>query len=714
MRLHCIVVVLAASVLLVVSAAGTGVAAASSPIHVRFLFDLGDGTYDWVSATIQDPAATNATWHAMLSAAADAGVWIAWSWYSGTFGSGVFITDLGNRSPPTVGIFVWNAANHTWDPSQAGVTDLVLADGAAVALADTDYNPNPPYNPYIPAPTPDHPYPAAEFRGDLANTGATPSPAPHGVQVLWDRPLVAREIESCPVVVSGHVYVLTMDGMFALDESTGSVLWANSHIEGLSTPAFYNDTLLVDGSDGRVHAVDAASGRELWNVTLLAHPLFSGLTSSPKLLFDTAFLGTFNESGGPGQVVALGAVNGTVLWKHTAPGSISFSSPAVANGTVYVGIIGRYNTTTQITYDPPYGVLALDAATGAQRWFASLDASVAASPVVVGDSVFVAAKDGFLYVLDAGTGTLMWKDTVQAGVSSPAIHAGTLFVAGGTSSFGGPGLVTAVNVSTGAKEWTFQPNGVVQASVTYADGLILFATNAANGTIYALDASDGNPAWSYTPSPTAYIFGSPVVADGMVFAPSDNGHVYAFAARPSALLNVTVDEPPRATQGRVATVTLVLHAVAGRATGISLNVSLLASAITSVSPTPVSTVNSSSGPQGNWTVQWWIPSIPFGGAWTAHLAVTGLCVPAPGPGTVTACGTNGIVDYIEVGYADTGNLPYPTLREAFAVSYWSQTSGSGIPLYPVVAGGVVLVVAVAVVAVYLVTRRRKEIGPPPP
>lgn len=537
-----IAVALASVALLGLSSIGGGaVAASAGPIHVRFLFDLGDGTYYWFDATIPDPTATNATWDALQLAASLAGFSIASSWYpgSGSFGPGIFITDVGDRSPPTVGLFVWDAANATWDAAPVGVFNLVLGEGAVVALADTNYNPRT-YAPYPPAPTPDHPYPAPEFRGDIANTGSTPSTAPVAEQLLWDRSVVPREIESTPVVVGGRVYILTMDGMFALNEATGSVVWSNLRISGLSTPAFYNGSLLVDGSDGRVHLVSAATGAEVWNVSLVANPSFSGITSSPKLLFDTAYLGTFNESGGPGEVVAIGAVNGTILWRHTAPASVSFSSPAVAEDTVYVGIIGLYNTTTQVTYDHPYGVLALNATSGAERWFFISAAPMAASPVYAAGWVFAPAKDGSLYALDARTGSVRWRTAVQAGVSSPAYHDGILYVAGGVSSFGGPGKVTALNATTGATVWSFTPNGVVQSSVTYAAGSVVFATNAANGTIYVLEAKSGGLDWTYTPSPAQYIFGSPVVADGMVFAVSDNGHVYAFASAGPAPLGPSI------------------------------------------------------------------------------------------------------------------------------------------------------------------------------
>ncbi|TLZ96699.1 MAG: PQQ-like beta-propeller repeat protein, partial [Methanobacteriota archaeon] len=100
-----------------------------------------------------------------------------------------------------------------------------------------------------------------------------------------------------------------------------------------------------------------------------------------------------------------------------------------------------------------------------------------------------------------------------------------VFVGGG--AFGGPGRVVALNSLDGSVKWSFTPNGPVQSSLTYAGGRVVFATNEDHGTIYALDAATGALAWSFEPSPSDYILGSPVVADGVVYAPSDNGHVYA-------------------------------------------------------------------------------------------------------------------------------------------------------------------------------------------
>lgn len=512
-----------AALLLVAPAAASPPSAPGGSIQVQVLFDLGDGSYSWSNVTVPDPGAPNATWTAVRTAASVANLTVDWVWSSSY---GLFITDVGHRSPPGgVGLYRWNRTSAQWDSLLVGISGLVLREGDAVAVSDNGFDPVT-YSNLYPVPTPAHPDPVSLFRGDMANTGGSPSLAPNQATVRWDSDLNLREIPSSPAVAYGRVFILTLDGLFAIDEANGSVVWSNLAVRGLSTPAVFNGTLLVGGSDGKLHALGVSDGRELWNVTLIAQPVFSGITSSPKILFDTAYVGTFNETGGPGEVVALWATNGTVRWRHTAPGSISFSSAAIADGTLYIGVIGRYNTTTQITYDPPYGVLSLDAATGVAGWFHATGGSVAASPLVHGGDVIVPAKDGYVYALNASTGAQVWRANVSAGVSSPALMGPYVIVAGG--SFGSGGRVTALDATTGSVVWTFTPNGPVQSSVAVAAAKAFFSTNTANGTLYALDAKSGALLWSYTPSPAQYMFGSPVVADGLVFAPSDNGHVYAF------------------------------------------------------------------------------------------------------------------------------------------------------------------------------------------
>lgn len=512
------------AILLVCATVAAGNATGAVGSSVQVLFDLGDGTYAWSSpVSMAEPGAPNATWNATLAAAAGAGVSLSWTWYACC---GIFVSGLGGRSPSAgTGLFLWNASAQEWGLSSNGISSLVLEGAATIAFSNSAFD-SVTFATRVPVPTPDDPYPVTQFRGDLRNRGIALNSGPITNTTLWDRGLPLQEIPATPAVGVGRVYVNTLDGFYALDERTGNVSWENLAVKGLSSPALVDKTVIVGGSDGKVHALNATNGQERWNTTLVEHPMFSGITSSPKVAYDLAYVGTFNESGGPGEVVALWISNGSIAWRH-ATASIDFSSPALFGGSVYIGVMGQYNTTTQITWDPPYGVLALDAGSGSEEWFFPTNASVAASPVVDGPAVLVPAKNGFVYALNRTRGTTLWSRYVQGGVSSPALDGHTLLVGGG--AFGQGGLVTAIDAASGVTRWTFTANGPIQASLTAAGGIVYFATNTASGTIYAVNATTGLLVWSYTPSPAQFIFGSPVVADGRLYAVSDNGHVYAFA-----------------------------------------------------------------------------------------------------------------------------------------------------------------------------------------
>ena len=75
-----------------------------------------------------------------------------------------------------------------------------------------------------------------------------------------------------------------------------------------------------------------------------------------------------------------------------------YSSPAVANGVVYVGS-GDYN------------VYALNAATGAKLWSYRTGYVVCSTPAVANGVVYVGSEDNKVYALNAATGAKLWSYT---------------------------------------------------------------------------------------------------------------------------------------------------------------------------------------------------------------------------------------------------------------------------------------------------------------
>src|SRR5207249_8730366 len=145
-----------------------------------------------------------------------------------------------------------------------------------------------------PVPTLDDPLPSMEFRGDLANSGASNSRTPDApIAPIWDRNTGAREIGATPAVAYGKLFVTTMHGLFALNARTGAILWTAPSTPGFSSPAVFDDSVFVGTSNGTVVRLNASNGSVQWETRLLAHTLFSGITSSPKVAFDQVFIGTF-------------------------------------------------------------------------------------------------------------------------------------------------------------------------------------------------------------------------------------------------------------------------------------------------------------------------------------------------------------------------------------------------------------------------------------
>jgi parallel beta-helix repeat protein len=118
-----------------------------------------------------------------------------------------------------------------------------------------------------------------------------------------------------------------------------------------------------------------------------------------------------------GNVYCLDAATGDRIWNYTTGSSVG-SSPAVADGKVYVG-----------SMSPDNNVYCLDAATGDRIWNYTTGDPVESSPAVVDGKVYVGSGDDNVYCLDALTGALIWNYTTGIGVrSSPAVADGVVFV----------------------------------------------------------------------------------------------------------------------------------------------------------------------------------------------------------------------------------------------------------------------------------------------
>jgi len=204
-----------------------------------------------------------------------------------------------------------------------------------------------------------------------------------------------------------------------------------------------------------------------------------------------------------------------LLWKFETNSS-SRSSPAISDDIVYIGSGDGY-------------VYALDAATGTEKWEYKVGGGIWSSPAVTCDTLYIGVEDQFgtyLYALNAVTGTEKWK--YEIGVAIPPPYPPT--VSDGIVYLGiwwlGSGSVCALDVATGEKKWEYKTDRAISSSPTVSGDAVYIGSW--DNYIYALDALTGAEKWKYETSDG--VVSSPAVSDNTVYIGSTDSYVYALDA----------------------------------------------------------------------------------------------------------------------------------------------------------------------------------------
>jgi uncharacterized repeat protein (TIGR01451 family) len=250
------------------------------------------------------------------------------------------------------------------------------------------------------------------------------------------------------------------------------------------------------------------------------------VTSSPAVANGVVYVGSDNENSAEGnEFFALNASTGALIWSFSGVGPpTTFSSPAVANGVVYVGATDLLDRT--------YVLSALKASTGGPLWSFQSFGSFG-PPAVANGVVYIGSQDDNLYALNATTGTKLWSYTTGGGLfGSPAVTDGMVYV--GSSD----GSVYALNASTGAKVWSYGNGSDGYSSPAVANGVVYIE---AGNSLYALNASTGAKLWSYFIGLSSS--SSPAVVNGAVYIGAEDtttgeGDLYAFSVGADLYLRI--------------------------------------------------------------------------------------------------------------------------------------------------------------------------------
>ncbi|WP_086975916.1 outer membrane protein assembly factor BamB family protein [Archaeoglobus fulgidus] len=367
---------------------------------------------------------------------------------------------------------------------------------------------------------------ATTFHGDVQRTGnftASGEIIPH---LAWKTQLTGL-VGASPVYYNGHIYVTNwfgwgdwQPGLYSLNATTGSVEWRNATISGASSVAVFGNLLVVGDITGMLYYVDAASGDIVKAVKLESSPLWWGIASSPLVYNGSVYVTTFSN----GTLWKIDS-DGNVVWRYTTGGEIDpYTSPSAFKGLVFFAGNESGNA-----------LLVAVNESGVEQWKFPVDGKITNSPSTDGQRVYVATETK-LYAVNLD-GTEAWSVAFSGTMSTAAVAYGNVYI-------GSDGKLYCFNASDGTKKWETAVNGKIDSSPAVAGGVVYFATNTPEGTLYAVDALSGEVLWYYRLSPPSgsyyNIMSSPFIAENKLFIGADSGYVYCFETSGSFEFNVTL------------------------------------------------------------------------------------------------------------------------------------------------------------------------------
>ncbi len=290
-------------------------------------------------------------------------------------------------------------------------------------------------------------------------------------------------------------------------------------------------------ADGRIFTIDSGvgvtatgtNGATLWSTDLTASfdrgggESAGGLATSGNRVFATT---------GYGELVALDAASGAVVWRQRVDAPIS-GAPATDGAAVYVS--GRDGS-----------AWAVDATDGKVIWQVvgtpGKTAYVGTAAPTIGDRAVIFPSSGgdLMAVLKIGGGTKIWQSSLAgkrlgrayaltSDVTGDAVIAGKTLFAGS-----GSGRTVAMSASSGERIWSAGEGAL--GPVAVAGGSIFLVNDEAK--LVRLDAATGEAIWSvempyFTKDKVKkrkgiYAHYGPIMAGGRIIVVSSDGVLRAF------------------------------------------------------------------------------------------------------------------------------------------------------------------------------------------
>jgi len=263
-------------------------------------------------------------------------------------------------------------------------------------------------------------------------------------KVLWTRgdpEWRSHDVTSAPVLSGGLLHVISRGGhwLTALDPTTGTTRWSRDISRYDGGVAHVGGVVLLTGHDSKVTALDAATGKEMWQHTIPGQslPRFSSYGDG------AAYAVTL--SGGETRIAAVDPETGAMRWQRHLKGAVTpvgahdgvvwftaTDSDNYTDAVVRYDVAGRSLRRIALRFPLPAAqavvqgdtvylladggaLVAMDTKTSAQVWRVETSVSWASAPIVAGHRLYLTAVDGRLLAVDTARGTLLGQTKARLG-----------------------------------------------------------------------------------------------------------------------------------------------------------------------------------------------------------------------------------------------------------------------------------------------------------
>ncbi len=399
------------------------------------------------------------------------------------------------------------------------------------------------------------------------------------------------DVSATPTVSGDAVYFPDWAGnLFAVKKNSGQLIWSHkiSEYDGVDgavsrvSPAIVGDQVIIGDilnskevhNGANVIAVDRQTGILRWITQVETHPA-AIITGSPVVFNGVVYIGVSSSeetlATNPaypccsfrGSVVALDVKSGAMLWKtfdmpdnggrtDQYSGGAIWQPPAIdpRHGTLFIGTGNNYTAPKSV--EDCQNTHPKKDCTAPDDFFDAALALDVKRPNLVGNIVGFGQKSGIFWALNPDDGNIIWSTPVGPGASLGGIEWGTatdgkrIYVAIANSDHLPYTLVpsgqqitwgawSALDVATGKILWqTADPTAgaIDRGSVSVANGVMYAGSNS--GEMYAIDATTGNILWNFASGGT--VIDGPSIVDGILYWGSGyreiegtgNNKVYAF------------------------------------------------------------------------------------------------------------------------------------------------------------------------------------------